>query len=289
MEGASISSQTGIKGLLRWGFLLLPYIMVATLWFTDYVAPNYLVYDVKPWRLFAFLETHWTYAYLHVFTFLPVFCLSFDKKVAFYKEWKYLFPAILIMGIFFVVWDSNFGYRGVWGFNYDYLSGGSFLGLPWEEVLFFVTVPYASIFIYACLEAYFPKDALAPYDRGIGWVLIPLFLIIGLWNYQRMYTATTFILTGGYLGYQYLYYGNQFRTRFYRSFLIVLIPFLIVNGVLTGGFTLHPVIVYNPEEFLGIRIITIPIEDAVYGFLHLFGTAYWYHWFKQRKTTVFFQ
>jgi lycopene cyclase domain-containing protein len=281
MEKTASSTNWSFKTLIRWGILLLPFVVVAILWSTDYVASNYLIYDVRHLQLLPFLESHWTYVYLHVFTFIPVFCLSFDKKVAFYKEWKYLAPAIVIMAVFFIIWDSYFGYRGVWGFNDTYLTGGGFLGLPWEEVMFFITVPYASIFIYACLNAYFPKDPLVKYDRAIGITLSLLFLSIGIWNYQRMYTATTFILTGGYLLYHYLYYGNQFRTLFYRSFIVVLIPFLIVNGVLTGAVTLHPIIVYNPEEFLEIRIITIPIEDAVYGFLHLFGTAYWYHWFKR--------
>jgi lycopene cyclase domain-containing protein len=49
----------------------------------------------------------------------------------------------------------------------------------------------------------------------------------------------------------------------------VLIPFLIVNGLLTS----IPVVIYNDNENLGIRIYTIPIEDTVYGMLNMLGVV----------------
>ena len=50
---------------------------------------------------------------------------------------------------------------------------------------------------------------------------------------------------------------------FLVSYLIVLIPFLIVNGFLTA----IPVVLYDDMENLGIRIYTIPFEDMFYGML----------------------
>ncbi|HZK65389.1 MAG TPA: lycopene cyclase domain-containing protein, partial [Puia sp.] len=50
---------------------------------------------------------------------------------------------------------------------------------------------------------------------------------------------------------------------FLVSYAIILIPFLIVNGLLTA----IPVVIYNDAENLGIRIYTIPFEDVFYGLL----------------------
>ena len=47
---------------------------------------------------------------------------------------------------------------------------------------------------------------------------------------------------------------------------ILMLPFFIVNGVLTGTGLENPIVNYNPENFMGIRILTVPLEDAVYGY-----------------------
>lgn len=258
-------------------FLLWPFLLVGMLWILDTVSQGNLDYSGRSRVAIPALENSWLYAMLHFGTIVPVLALSFDKKVHYYTSWGKLLPATLIMLVLFILWDAYFGYVGVWGFNETYLLGGRILGLPWEEWLFFVTVPFGSFFIYRCLNAYFPKDTFKQYDSGITIFLIVALLLLGVLHIGRLYTATTFLLTGGFLLYHYLYFPNTYRTLFYRAYLVILIPFLLVNGVLTGALTDAPVVVYNPEEFMGLRIITIPFEDSVYGFLHLFGLVFWYH------------
>ena len=54
--------------------------------------------------------------------------------------------------------------------------------------------------------------------------------------------------------------------HFYFTYLVILIPFFASNAILTGTFIEDEVVWYNNMENLGIRILTIPIEDFVYGF-----------------------
>jgi len=46
----------------------------------------------------------------------------------------------------------------------------------------------------------------------------------------------------------------------------MLIPFFIVNGILTGTGIEGNIVWYNDEQNLGIRLLTIPIEDSAYAF-----------------------
>jgi lycopene cyclase domain-containing protein len=56
---------------------------------------------------------------------------------------------------------------------------------------------------------------------------------------------------------------------FLISFSILLIPFFIVNGILTGTGLDNPIVWYNDEHNLGIRMLTIPLEDTFYGLFML--------------------
>jgi len=55
-------------------------------------------------------------------------------------------------------------------------------------------------------------------------------------------------------------------SSFYLTFLVMLIPFFIVNGILTGTGIENEVVWYNNDENLGIRMLTIPVEDSVFAF-----------------------
>lgn len=221
----------------------------------------------------------YTYLLINLGSILFPFLLSFDKKVAFYKKWSSLFPAIAIAGGAFIVWDIYFTKWGVWSFNPKFLSGISAFGLPLGEWLFFLTIPYACVFIYACLNAYVSKDYLAPYAVNLSRILAVVLAILAVLFWDQMYTAVTFSLTAVYLLLHTEYWKSPWLGRFYAGYLVALIPFLLVNGLLTA----YPVVQYNDLENFGVRIYTIPVEDTMYMLLLLLLTTHFYEIFKARK------
>lgn len=277
------SSVNKFPVLLRSAIVFAPLVLLVLAWLSSFVQTDNFIFSVDQVYLFSFLETKWLYSYLHIFTFVPVFCLSFDRRVAFYKNWKSLFPAITIVAVFFIIWDVLFTRMGVWGFNPDYISGISFFHLPFEEILFFFTVPFACTFIYECLNYYFPKDYLASMEAYLTPVLILIFLSIGTIYYTNLYTTTTFLLSGFVLLAHYLYGEATFRKRFYLAYLVSWIPFMLVNGALTGSYTNAPVVVYNPAEYLGVRLTSVPLDDSIYSFAMLFTVIWLYERFKSAK------
>lgn len=201
------------------------------------------------------------------------FAYSFDKKMRFIKHWKAVLLALTIVATVFLIWDAIFTANGVWGFNPDYHLPFLLLGMPIEEWLFFFCIPYSSVFIHYSL-AYFKPNLLIPKKItryiSIGFILILLPVIFI--NSDKIYTLVNycfviFVLLMGLL------FGLKHLQRFYIAFLIILVPFLIVNGVLTGTGIEEPVVWYNNAENLGIRLLTIPIEDIGYAFTMLFGNV----------------
>jgi lycopene cyclase domain-containing protein len=227
------------------------------------------------------------YLYLNISAIALPLLLSFDKKVAFYKNWKYLFPAIAIMAAVFIGWDVLFTKYGVWGFNERYLTGPHLLGLPIEEWLFFFTVPYACIFIYECLKAYLNIDPLQKIHRPLLFAIAGLLILIAIFNYSRIYTSVNFMASGLVLIFVLLQ-KKPWLSMFFLAYLISLIPFLLLNGILTGSFIEEEVVWYNSSMILNIRVLTIPIEDSIYNLFMLLATVYLYESFKrgERKTNT---
>ena len=77
--------------------------------------------------------------------------------------------------------------------------------------------------------------------------------------------------------------SDLFLTSIYRTYLVSLLPFIIVNGILTGSLTKEPIVIYNDYHNTTVRILTIPIEDFVYCFLMLGLTIWIYELLKHKK------
>lgn len=222
------------------------------------------------------------YLYIDLLTLAGPLLLSFDRRVHFYKHWKALAAGILIMMLIFIPWDIAFTNEGIWGFNERYLTGISLFNLPLEEWLFFLVVPYACVFIYACVLSYFPKvSGTSKLFFGAARLFALSLIALGAMNYGRLYTSITFLMAGFYILY-HTYKRSHYLRAFIVAYLISLIPFLIVNGILTGSGIDGEIVWYNNNHNLGIRLVTIPIEDTVYSLLMLLITTHVFEVLKKK-------
>ena len=71
-------------------------------------------------------------------------------------------------------------------------------------------------------------------------------------------------------------------SNFYRTYTVLLIPFFVVNGVLSGTGLDQPIVWYNDLENMGIRILTIPIEDIFYGMLLIMLNVFFFEHFSKK-------
>jgi lycopene cyclase domain-containing protein len=208
--------------------------------------------------------------------------LSFDKKLQFYKQWPFVLPPIFIIGTVYILFDIYFTKLGVWGFNPLHHSNILLFKLPLEEWLFFIMVPYACIFLHESLVFYFPQIKLSnKTTRSITIGLIIVFALIGLFNLDKTYTIYISSLLFIALIFS-VFDRSEVIRNLYFTFLIVLIPFVVVNAILTGSLIDEEIVWYNNSENLKIRFLTIPIEDFGYAFslilLNLLLIARLKHW-----------
>jgi len=141
------------------------------------------------------------------------------------------------------------------------------------------------VFVYASLNAFFPLKA----GGGRGWrltvVIALLLLIVAAVFYSRAYTCSAFGGCGGGLLLAYFLRKkvSSFRApRFFIAYAVCLVPFFIVNGILTA----LPVVNYNDAENLGIRLYTIPLEDVFYGMLMVLGSIWGMEAMKARRSAL---
>ena len=191
---------------------------------------------------------------------------SFHPRIRLYKNWKALFMALMITLVPFIIWDAFFTARGYWGFDQNYVSGIYLFYLPLEEWLFFICIPYACVFTHLAIVELYPKLRLSPsVVRVVTYSLMVIFALLLLLNFDRAYTVVDTIFAIVVLTVAWRMFRNVLGA-FYLTFLVMLIPFFIVNGILTGTGLERPVVWYDNMENLNVRLGTIPVEDVIYAF-----------------------
>ena len=214
---------------------------------------------------------------------IPLFYSIFEKKFHFIQYFKIAAISIALVAIPFLIWDGIFTSKGIWGFNSDYYLGLKFFKMPIEEWLFFFCIPFACLFTHEVLKYLFPKYKLSKSITVIlSFLIIVVIFLLLIFNFGKWYTTVNFCCFLALMLYSVTYHLKTLQ-EYYPSFLIILIPFLIVNGILTGSFIEEPVVWYNNAENLGIRIFTIPIEDVFYAFTMLFSSQLIFNYLKQKR------
>ena len=222
------------------------------------------------------------YLWLNIGSIAVPLLYSFHPKLQLYKKFHWLLLSLMLtMGVF-IPWDVIFTINGVWGFNSDYFLGFEIFSLPLEEWLFFICIPFACVFTHYALLLYFPNLKLNKVvTKAISISLVLILFILALANYDKWYTLVNFSLAIPLTWLVYKY-NPQLLQHFFLTFLVMLIPFFIVNGVLTGSWIDNQVVWYNDAENLGIRMGTIPVEDSIYAYSMILMNLYYFEYLCSR-------
>ena len=227
-----------------------------------------------------------TYLWLLLLTLVGPLSRSFEERIAYYKNFWALGLSTLICATFFIAKDIYFVDLGIWGFNPEHVLGLQILNVPVEEFLFFIIIPYSCVFIYETLRVRIQRRVFRSFNFFIFGALG--FALLGFANWERAYTATYCLVSGVFLtilwGFR-SHPGFWFYDKMVLSYIVGLVPFFIVNGILTGTLLDRPVVWYNDTENLGIRLGTVPLEDAIYFLCMQFSYVSLYELFLNRGSS----
>lgn len=202
------------------------------------------------------------YLWINIAVVAVPLILSFERELKFYKNFPAFITSFLTAGIAYIWWDYVATARGDWSFNEIYITGIKILNLPLEEVLFFITVPFACIFIYETMSFYLPDKKIRA-NKILFNTIVVIFLLLAFYFREQDYTFTVLLFSALFLFISVNFFPRLLQSRNYYLFMIaVIIPFFVVNYILTS----MPVVIYNQQAITGIRITTIPLEDFFYLF-----------------------
>lgn len=229
------------------------------------------------------LDTPYLYLGLMAFSLFGPLLRSFESRIAYYRSFKALFAGIALTMLVFIPWDIYFTAQGYWGFNERYLSGIQIANLPLGEWLFFIVIPFSCLFIYRVLNYFWPKAWISEARaRQIASFLMWFSFTVAIISWGQWYTVSAFGLLGFLLGFHLYVVEVTWLGNFFRAYIVILIPFLLVNGILTGLFIEDQVVWYDDTMNLGKRLLTIPFDDIFYGMGLILMNVAWYEYLSEK-------
>jgi lycopene cyclase domain-containing protein len=193
---------------------------------------------------------------------LPVLLLSFKTDVKPHRHLRGLLAGYLFVSLPFMVWDVWATARGHWAFNPEFILGPELFGVPLEEYLFFLAVPFALIYTWGVIKKYVGDigiPAIMPLIVMGAAAAFTIWSLVYYWDngYTRtvaiVLLLTILLLVGSRLAY---------TLRFWTFQLVLLGLFLVFNSILT----MLPIVTYDPNAIIGFKFGDIPIEDFMFNF-----------------------
>ena len=201
----------------------------------------------------------YTFLSIDILVFLiPMFFMR-DKRFESKRTFNQLIPGLFCIAALFTVWDLAFSHSLIRTFNPRYVIGFYFLGIPFEEYLLFLLIPFSITVCYEYLLCIRPHVKSKHNGNRLATALAVLFLIVAMVFHHRSYTFYTCLFSSLLLQFNVYFLRSNFLGRYFFVFAVALVPMMLIHSVLTS----HPIIEYSHSAISGVLIGTVPFEDVV--------------------------
>jgi hypothetical protein len=202
---------------------------------------------------------------------------QFDKKLFSDGNFKAALGASLVSTIVFSVICIVQHWFGL--LSYNDTMGIFFKDIPLEQYLLNFTFSFAAIGLYQYLNLKFPKNDLQRYSLAMSNLLLGLCVAFLFFAYTKWYTLSTFatllvlLLFIEYIG------KLRFMYRAYRAFVVMLVPFYIIYGILFWSGT----ITIAKNQLSGMCLASIPIENHFVALAMMLVSIYMFEFFRTKR------
>lgn len=194
----------------------------------------------------------------------PIFASLFYSNINYPTNVQALF-SILIPSLIFIYHDNKVT-NNWWVFNKKFIVGYKILKLPIEEILFFFSVSFSTLTLWINLKQLHNLSI-----KNLSFSFFYLFIFV---FYHFLYLKNK----KPYPKYvNFFYFFLLLIDIIFKTYLFIQLKFLLftlIVFVLTLIFNLYLtkrlVVLYNEKFKSGIKIISIPIEDFLYGLNFLY-------------------
>jgi hypothetical protein len=190
--------------------------------------------------------------------------------------------SICLTGLLFSLFAILFSTLGILSFNTNLSTGIVIAGLPIQIILLSFVIPALGLYTYRFLNTRFPNNNLEKFSLSVSNLMLGICIAFLFFGYLKLYTATTFIVVLALL--LYIEYKNKLRFmyRFYRTYLVLLIPFYLGSMVLKK----QSLFVFNENASLKLYLAYLPIEAYFYFMGILLMAVYLFELFKSKMVKV---
>ena len=196
------------------------------------------------------------------------------KRFYFWNYWKQALLSVIISAIPFLFWDTSVTDRH-WFFVISNPIIIRNIVMEVEEILFFITVPFACLFTWEMVKRHSnpPIFRKIKINRTSITYIAIFFLVVSIFaiNNGKEYTFLSSLFFVASILYDRLWGASILTSDKFPFFFILISLFtLVFNGYLTW----RPIVTYDIIYQLDFRIFTIPVEDFFFGYaLLIFCTS----------------
>ncbi|MCX7956232.1 MAG: lycopene cyclase domain-containing protein [Patescibacteria group bacterium] len=196
----------------------------------------------------------------------------------------YFFLSNILSSIIFIIHDIKVN-NSWWSFNKKYITDIKIFNLPIEEIIFFPIVSFSTMIIWINLKKIiFEKESLFILNLIFFGLIFISFLFLYLKNSKPYlkFINYLFILL---IIVDLLILKINLILKF--NFLIFSIFIFLLTFIFNYYLTKRPVVIYNKKYLTNIKILTIPIEDFLYGFNFIYLSSLFFEFFS--RFSIFFK